>query len=233
LTPTITPTGTLTPTVSPTGNVTISPTTTLTPTPAVNTINKAILISRNESTDQSIFLILYSTGNSEVSRNTATNFKNVSNVDPNLALQGSGIYLGGGNQNVVITRNEINGAAFSGINIVDDGSGFGPNRNVEVSRNESHNSGDHGIKVGSFGAGGTTALIGGTLSRNDTDNNTLDGIFIQTPNTGLLISRNNMEDNTEHDAHDNNTASGGTAGTGNTWERNNCETDQPNGLCED
>jgi SLT domain-containing protein len=40
-----------------------------------------------------------------------------------------------------------------------------------------------------------------------------------------------MKGSGEHDAHDDSTG-GGTAGTANTWDKNKCETDLPDGLCQ-
>jgi len=60
-----------------------------------------------------------------------------------------------------------------------------------------------------------------------------DGIFVEAGSTGNVFRRNKLRHNDNFDAEDLNTGlPTGTDGTGNTWEENNCKTDNHNGrLC--
>lgn len=69
-----------------------------------------------------------------------------------------------------------------------------------------------------------------SVSHNRSDNNTYDGIYADPDSSGNTISYNRMEDNGVYDAEDE-SHGGGTGGTANFWEQNNCTTDNPDGLC--
>jgi parallel beta-helix repeat protein len=61
-----------------------------------------------------------------------------------------------------------------------------------------------------------------------------DGIYVDSDSSGNTISSNQMENNTEHDAHDDSDGPG-TGGTANIWEKNHCGSPTPEnkpGLCE-
>jgi nitrous oxidase accessory protein NosD len=83
------------------------------------------------------------------------------------------------------------------------------------------------------GFGPTT---GATVSHNRSNNNEGDGIRVSGTSSGNTIEYNHMKGNGDgvlfFDAHDTTTGSG-TAGTGNTWDHNKCNTSSPQGLCED
>lgn len=220
----------------------ITPTTT--PTSNWMTLNRDIDIERNQSNNTGAFAYLLSTSDSEISRNT------IDDVN-----EASVIFLGGGNRNIEVSRNEMNAGtgSFSGIRVRGD-QGFGPNQGLEMSRNVIQNVGDYGIgfapnaivgnntivernEIARAGLGGPDAGDGINIDvgnnnlrveRNVANFNGRDGIRVGS--TNLRIERNSMQANTEHDAHDLTTGSR-TAGTANAWSRNECITDQPDGLC--
>lgn len=104
----------------------------------------------------------------------------------------------------------------------------GANTYLSIHHNTVQNRNFHGIVVTNYIAGANTNL---TIDHNDSNNNTLDGIRIDAGSTGNLIIYNDMAGNAEHDAHDSSVGVG-TAGTGNTWDNNDCVTDLPDGLCD-
>lgn len=78
---------------------------------------------------------------------------------------------------------------------------------------------------------------GNLIENNRADTNGRDGIRIDAASTGNEITRNHMNGNTEHDAHDDST-DGGPGGTDNDWDlvkrtRNKCTTSTPGALCVD
>lgn len=193
----------------PNGAITIAATTT--------TVNDDINIERNQQTTGGGFLNLYKASDIIISRNEIV-----------LTSDGHGMYLGGGNINVEISRNEVTSdeGGWSGIRTYDEG--FGANQIVEISRNTLSGLLDNGIKIGADSFTGNQNI----LSRNTINFNNMDGILIESGNTNLRIERNSMQGNNGFDAHDLTGPSGGkTAGTANTWYRNECVTSSPVGLC--
>jgi parallel beta-helix repeat protein len=60
---------------------------------------------------------------------------------------------------------------------------------------------------------------------------TTDGLRVDSGSTGNLILSNHMEANTFHDCHDDSSGTG-TAGTGNTWQGDQGDTQNPPGICK-
>lgn len=69
------------------------------------------------------------------------------------------------------------------------------------------------------------------LERNESVANARDGIFASSDSTNNTIVRNRMQGNGDFDAEDESSCGFGTAGTCNFWDNNNCQTDNPDGLC--
>lgn len=70
-----------------------------------------------------------------------------------------------------------------------------------------------------------------TISHNTVSDSGYDGIYVFSTSTGNDFEHNRLYDNAEHDAHDESVGTG-TGGTANTWEHNNCTTDNRGGaLC--
>lgn len=187
-----------------------------------------LTISRNEAENERTMVNMFTTDGAEISRNTGGTF----------APGGSAIFLGGGNDDVMIERNMLDGADFSGIRVRN--LGLGVNSNLEISRNKITDMGDFGIAVGTAHNDplGTPdvgpAMTGGLMERNNVTGNGFaygaDGIFFGPGNTGNTLNRNIVKSNDHHDVHDD-TIGGGTAGTGNTWMKTFCTTSSPAGLC--
>lgn len=90
-----------------------------------------------------------------------------------------------------------------------------------------------------FGQGGEGIVLCGASS----DNKVFDNTILRNGGVGILLSecdgvvahgnrmeKNQMHDNGVLDARDDSQGSG-TAGTANSWKKNDCATDSPNGLC--
>jgi parallel beta-helix repeat protein len=81
---------------------------------------------------------------------------------------------------------------------------------------------------------GLVAATGATVANNFSEGNGFDGIYVSSDSTGNTITSNQMEDDAEHDAHDD-SAGTGTGGSANTWEKNHCGSVNPEnktGLCD-
>lgn len=68
------------------------------------------------------------------------------------------------------------------------------------------------------------------VRRNRIQANGADGIRLGSGGSNNSVLENFLRNNLEHDCHDDSVGSG-TAGTANTWRRNNGQTSQPPGLC--
>jgi hypothetical protein len=79
----------------------------------------------------------------------------------------------------------------------------------------------------------TTGTTGAIVSHNTSRDSGQDGLFVSALSTGNRIRHNTLRGDKTFDAEDDSSGSG-TAGTGNTWRRNECKTDNKGGrLCED
>jgi nitrous oxidase accessory protein NosD len=90
------------------------------------------------------------------------------------------------------------------------------------------------ISNNTFDGIGLIATTGATVSHNFSDGNGFDGIYVASNSSDNFITNNQMDDNAEHDAHDDSVGPR-TAGTANTWEKNHCGSANPEnktGLCD-
>ena len=196
-------------------------------------INRDVVVRRNAIIDDSSIAI-FNTENMIVEKNFLRR------------PSGSGIFLGGGNTNVVVDNNLIDASTSSGI--VDSGeNGLPADVGVVITRNLIGDAGGNGISLRA--ADGVrvkrnivlrSALSGVRLGNASTNNlvadnlslhNGLDGIRVVEQSSNNTITHNTMRQNAEHDAHDNTTGAG-TAGTANYWIDNNCKTENRPGLCD-
>jgi parallel beta-helix repeat protein len=122
-----------------------------------------------------------------------------------------------GTAGAVITDNDISGSTFDGIELRDGTTG------ATVSNNRSDRNGLDGIFVADSS--------GNAITQNQFKDNGEDGIRLEATATNNTISRNKMKGNGEHDCHDD-SVGGGTAGTANSWTKNQGETENRPGLCE-
>jgi parallel beta-helix repeat protein len=96
-------------------------------------------------------------------------------------------------------------------------------RGIFVAQNYVTGSGQDGISL--------VSSTNNTLRANRSTDNGRDGIRLDSGSTGNFVTKNRLQDNAEHDAHDDSVGTG-TAGTANTWDKNSCETDNRPGLCK-
>jgi hypothetical protein len=154
----------------------------------------------------------------------------------NLATQatGSTFFIGGANDDLHIIDNDLRNGAFSGIRFSDltfVGPLLAPSLNVEVRGNQVQRMGSSGIRAGGQ-APDSPALVSSTLARNNSHDNTVDGIRIEAEgNGGNLITLNTLKHNGEHDCHDD-TVGPLTGATLNTWTNNEGDTENRPDLCK-
>lgn len=123
-----------------------------------------------------------------------------------------------------IDHNKVTGSTFTGI-ILDTTTG------AAVSDNATDNNG-FGDNTGNPTGDAGIALFNSTnntIDHNESAKNKGDGIFVDSASTGNVFDHNQLKGNSNFDAEDLSTGSG-TAGTGNTWIKNNGKISNPPGL---
>jgi len=188
-------------------------------------------------------IILVNTTNSVISHNLS------------LRSSGSGIFFGGGVSGVEVSHNVLRDGAFTGINLRFDPANYPvttADTNNVIRDNVISGFGDSGIRLrdgasGNIVAGnrvtgngtGNDPTTGDGISLENADNNVIrdnrvahnrrDGIRVDAASTGNRIENNRLQDNGEHDAHDDSTGAL-TAGTANRWAGNSGMTENRPGL---
>jgi len=139
-----------------------------------------------------------------------------------LRPEGTGILIGGGVTGATVSHNRIDDGAYRGIVVLNYLGPSGPNSDVVIAHNVVRGNGTQGIEL--------SDVTGSRVERNQVLANGGDGIRLTETATGNVVEGNHMRSNGGFDAHD---LSSGTetAGTANTWTRNHCNTDSPDGLC--
>lgn len=182
-----------------------------------------IVIRGNNAVDNSSFVAMWDVQDVQVVRNK-TNDTN--NTDDN--LQGSAIFVGAYNNNVLIQRNVLKNPAFSGIALRDtDGFGTlvpGSLGDVTVLGNKVVGAENDGLDVTAGGSGIVDAR------NNTTKNNHNDGIHFGSATNGNLIQTNTALNNVTWDCEDNSSGTG-TANTANTWLSDIGVDADPPGIC--
>ncbi len=181
-----------------------------------------------------------STG-TEVSHNDTTGV-------PSAFTAGAGVFIGGANNGLNVTYNDLVGGIGRGIRITQ----FffipifaAPNVGLDVSDNTVTGVPSNGIEVDQFDATTGAANLS-TFSNNNTSTNGLDGIFIAPNNTNNRFFDNNADKNGRDGIH----SAGATGNTfednhmflnvefdarddnrpANVWTANHCDTDSPPGT---
>lgn len=85
------------------------------------------------------------------------------------------------------------------------------------------------VSGGSFDGIDVVQTTGANVSHNTALNNVYDGIYVDPTATGNTFSHNKMKGNGEFDANDQSVGTG-SCGTGNTWDHNECDTDNTGGC---
>jgi hypothetical protein len=172
-------------------------------------------ISHNTSRDSETFVTLFGSNNSTINRN-----------EVNGDGTASAIFVGGNTRDMEVSRNKIEDAR-RGIRFCQPCTGGVPATRVTVDHNKIKYMLEDGIVAN------PNSLTSSVIEDNDAKKNGRDGIRIETPgNANNLIKGNEPEDDTGYDCRDD-TTGGGTAGTANTWQKNEGKTSTPPVLCED
>ncbi len=155
-------------------------------------------------------------------RFTANHVSDATNVDGNPVGSefGDGIDLDSVVQPTILRRNVVDNDSGNGISLLGT-------THVQANRNTARND-DNGFYL----SVGTTAVTANanTLKRNTVSSSLNDGFLVTSSTGGNTILHNSSELNANFDAQDGSTGAG-TAGTGNSWEADNCTTSDPSGLC--
>lgn len=167
-----------------------------------------LVLTHNTSVGDGSFAAILNTSGAQILRNQVE------------ATVGSGLFIGSGNTGSRVTRNRLEDGAASGIRL-NAAPFIGGSGTVVTNAEISHNT------VLGMAASGISAAAGsmtGTLvSHNRALRNGVDGIRVETGDTGNTFRFNVLLDNGEHDAHD-------ESWPGNTWTENQCRTDNQSGA---
>jgi len=201
-----------------------------------------VTVTRNQAVEDGF--VGFSMDNSigtEVSHNDMTGV-------PRVFTAGAGAFIGGGNNGLSVTYNDVTGGVGRGIRITQN---FfipifpAPNVGLDVSYNTISGVPSNGIEVNQFSATTGAANLS-TFSNNDVSTNGLDGIVLFPNNTGNRVVDNNADKNGRDGIH----SAGATGNTyednhmyfnvefdarddnrpANTWTANHCVTDLPAGT---
>jgi parallel beta-helix repeat protein len=158
-------------------------------------------------------------------------------------FQSFGIILSGAGPGSTVSNNVVNGndggiAADSGGDIdhnnFSDNLDFGlvlPPGYVSNAHDNTANGMSASCPSGTTSCDGILVLASGaTVGNNTARNNGHNGIEAASGAVGNTLKDNTMTGNGSFDAKDN-TSGSGTAGTGNTWFKDHCNTSSPSGLC--
>jgi nitrous oxidase accessory protein NosD len=178
---------------------------------------RCVTVERNKSIRDRSFATFY--GSSHV--RLAHNFVRGRGVDD---PAGSAIFIGAGNDGVVVKRNHVEAAAGNGIDIRDTGLDGTPPRNVDVLKNKVREGSQHGIDVAAAGVG--EYQVRGNLALH----NGLAGLHADPNTHDVAFAHNLARRNGTFDCHDESSGDG-TADTDNTWRRNVGGTADPDGIC--
>jgi hypothetical protein len=225
----------------PVNNVTISDNAFANNRPAINTTGVGdlaggrsvnVTVVGNTSVDDGNFIALFLAQHVQITGNA------ISWTNPNDPAAGSAIFVSGGNDDVTIGNNTIDGGAASGINLNNIFYSASPSTTVRVTGNTITRR-LNGVRVPA-GTAGSPPVVGATISGNrisaagvgDTVPDPSaggNGIWIQG-GSQFTVTGNTTAGSVSTDCRDQ-TTGGGTAGTANSWTGNTGATSFPTGLC--
>jgi parallel beta-helix repeat protein len=133
---------------------------------------------------------------------------------------GDGIDIDSVTQNMTVIHNVVENDPGNGVAL------FGTT-GVVAQRNTVR-SDDNGFYLGAGSVG--VSANANTLRKNTVSSSSNVGILLDTQSGGNTLIHNSSQLNSVLDAQDNSSGVG-TAGTGNSWEANDCTTSAPSGLC--
>jgi nitrous oxidase accessory protein NosD len=186
-----------------------------------------VTVERNKSIDDRSFATFYASSHVRV----AHNFVRGRPDDPE---PGSAIFVGAGNDGVLVKRNRIESTGGTGIDVRDtggDGRDGTPPKDVRVLKNKVREAGQYGIDVAATGVG--EYRVRGNLALH----NGVAGIHAWPKTDDVAFANNLARRNRKFDCHDESGVDGrvetpGTAGTDNTWRRNVGGSESPDGICQ-
>lgn len=144
----------------------------------------------------------------------------------------------------LISENEIKGNNIGvEVKVAADDTEISGNEIKDTSADGSYNNGGVGIFIGDDNTTIKENEVKNTdfdgirgdgdsseIKENEVKDSGEDGIHLLEDASDNTVKENEMKDSDDFDAHDDSNGSR-TAGTANTWEDNECETDSPDGLC--
>jgi nitrous oxidase accessory protein NosD len=180
-----------------------------------------ITVERNRSIEDRSFATFFASSHVRL----VANFVSGRPGDP---TPGSAIFIGAGNDGVVVKRNRIEFAAGNGIDVRDTGGDKedgDPPRNVDVLENQVREGEQNGIDVAATGVGEYRVRHNRALGNRKV------GLLAETGTDDIVLTRNLARGNGEVDCRDQSTGDG-TAGTDNRWRGNVGDSDDPHGICQ-
>ena len=169
----------------------------------------------------------------------------ITGVGPTTLIAQNGIQISGG-ATATVEKNSVSQNIYSPQTVVSTGILLFSPGNVTVDHNTAssndvniyvdaatnpvitHNKVSGGPYDGIDIVDGTT---GANVSHNTSVNNVYDGIFVDSTSSGNTLTYNRMQGNGLYDAEDD-SGGAGSCGTANTWEHNQCDSDNLGGcLC--
>jgi hypothetical protein len=221
-------------------NVTISDNAFARNRPAINTtgtgslpnLSQNLTVVGNTSVDDGNFLALFLVQHAQITGNA------ISWTNPSNPASGSALFISGGNNDITIANNTIDGGAASGINLNNIFYSTSPTANLRVTGNTITRR-LNGVRVPA-GTGGNPPVVDTTISGNHISGSGV-GDVVPDPGSGgngiwlqggsqLVVTGNTAGGSVSTDCRDE-TAGGGTAGTANIWTDNTGATSSPPELC--
>ncbi|WP_345637848.1 hypothetical protein [Rugosimonospora acidiphila] len=221
-------------------NVTISDNAFAGNRPAINTTgvgdgvtrSQNLTIAGNTSVDDGNFVALFLAQHVEISGNT------IGRTNPNDPAAGSAMFVSGGNDDVTIANNTIDGGSASGVNLNNIFYSANPSSGVRIADNTITRR-LNGVRVAASSTAGPVAT-GVTISGNQVRDAGVgdpvsgpaaggNGIWLQG-GAQFSVTGNVARGSVSTDCRDE-TTGGGTAGTANTWTGDIGVTSFPAGLC--
>lgn len=169
-----------------------------------------LVIEHNDAFDEPTVVVMGNSNGARIEHNKGRD------------LRGSGVFLFGGNDGVVVGHNEFDGTGFG--NGITSGPSFGggPDTNLTIEHNRLQEFLFDGIRL--------RRATSSTVAFNLIDAVGRDGLRADQEASGNTFVKNLVKETGEHDCHDD-TAGPGTAGTANVWEDNKADTENRPGLC--
>jgi hypothetical protein len=183
-----------------------------------------VTVERNKSIGDRSFATFYASSHVRVVANFVRGRAGDPTPDP---TPGSAIFVGAGNDGILVKRNHIESAGGNGIDVRDtggNGADGDPPRNIDVLKNKVRKAGQNGIDISATGVG--EYKVRGNLALRNTEV----GLHAGLNTDDAAFAHNLALGNGAVDCHDESRGDG-TATTDNTWRGNVGGSDDPDGIC--